>query len=243
VVEVSLTRALSALRSLNDITIVSELQGLISHARRLEETITVSEPIISRIVTAIRATVADSVDIDEQVFYQALHMFVFDSVIVADQLFGERTLLSGPTTYATPDEVRPLLGNLGSQRTNEQIELAVDAAYDEINTKTNRIPPDDWKDTDHNFGVVKKLARYIAAREMAVGIKDFDVKPLDIEIEHLFKDLLEYDTTASSTQDIVGSSPDVTYALAEGGIIWSTRYKNLRKGTSSENDTTINPNT
>jgi hypothetical protein len=196
-------------------------------------------------VAYLARSLTDSVDVSEQLFFQTYHKYVFDTVIVAEQLFIERELLSGPTTYATPEEVRPLLGNLGSQRTDAQINLAVDAAYDEINTKTNRIPPNDWKDTDHNFGIIKKLARFIAAKEMAIGIKDFDTKPLDTEIEYLWNELMTYDTTSDATSDIVGSSPDVTYALNEGGLIWSTRYKNLRKSSSAgdENSTTINPNT
>jgi hypothetical protein len=223
---------------------VTELQSLIAHSRALQDTIIVTEPLLNRIVTAVRVLAPETVNVTEQVFFQTFHKFVFDSVVIAEQLFIVRQGLSGSVTYATPDEVRPLLGNLGQQRTDNQINLAIDAAYDQINTRTNRIPPDDWKDTDHNFGIIKKLTRYIAAKEMALGIKDYDTKPLDMEIEALFKELLEYDTTSAATQDIVGSSTDVTYALNQGGLIWSTRFKNLRKGSSGENDTsTINPDT
>jgi hypothetical protein len=242
IIETSLIRLLSLARSASDTTVISELQGQILHSRALLETVSITEPLLKRVVTAIRS-VQDTVDITEQLFFQTYHKYVFDTVIVAEQLFRERTVLSGPTSYAIPDEVRPLLGNLGAQRTNEQIELAIDAAYDEINTKTNRIPPNEWKDTDHNFGVIKKLTRYIAAREMAIGIKDFDTKPLDMEIEMMFKDLLQFDTTSNATQDIVGSSEGATYALNERGVIWSVRYPNLRKNSLGENDTTINPNT
>lgn len=145
--------------------------------------------------------------------------------------------------YSTATEVKVLLGNLGGQRTDAQVNLAIESADDEINTKTNRVPPDDWKDTEHNYGIVKKLSRYIATREMAIGIKDFDIAPLTTEIDRLFHDLMEYGTSAA-TQDIVVSSEDETYALNPQGIIWSTRYNNLRKGSTSENDTnTINPDT
>ena len=244
IIEASLIRLLSASRSASDIIPISEVQSEIAHARALLETVNVTEPLLERIVSASRS-LNDIVNISEAVFYSTYHKFVFDTVTVGEQLFSIRQSLTGAVTYATPDEVRPLLGNIGpSQRTDAQINLAIDAAYDEINTKTNRIPPNDWKDTDHNFGVVKKLTRYIAAKEMAIGIKDYDTKPLEMEIEHLFNDLLTYDTTSDATQDIVGSSPDVTYALNEGGIIWSTRYPNLKKGSRGENDTdTINPNT
>lgn len=144
--------------------------------------------------------------------------------------------------YSTPAEVKVLLGNLGGQRTDAQVNLAIAAADDEINTKTNRIPPDDWKDTEHNYDIIKKLSRYIATKEMAIGIKDFDVAPLTTEIDRLFHDLMEYGTT-SPTQDIVVSSEDETYALNPQGIIWSTRYTNLKKASAGENDTTINPDT
>jgi hypothetical protein len=242
VVEASLTRVLSAFRSLNDTTVVSEVQGQISLSRRLEETVAVTEPVISRIVTAIRQT-SDNVEIDESVFFQAFHKFVFDSVVVAEQLFSEREVLGGSMSYATPAEVRPLLGNIGTQRTNEQITLAIDSAYDEINRRTGRQPPNDWKDTENDFGIVKKICRFKAALEMAVGIKDFDDREwMQKEIEEMFKIIEEGEGEAGSpSTDIVGSSSDTTYALNPQGIIWSVRYQNLKKGGSGENDTTINP--
>jgi hypothetical protein len=242
VVEASLTRVLSAFRSLNDTTVVSEVQGQISLSRRLEETVAVTEPVISRIVTAIRQT-SDNVEIDESVFFQAFHKFVFDSVVVAEQLFSEREVLGGSMSYATPAEVRPLLGNIGTQRTDAQITLAIDSAYDEINRRTGRQPPNDWKDTENDFGIVKKICRFKAALEMAVGIKDFDDREwMQKEIEEMFKIIEEGEGEAGSpSTDIVGSSSDTTYALNPQGIIWSVRYQNLKKGGSGENDTTINP--
>jgi hypothetical protein len=242
IVEASLIRLLSLARNATDTTIITEVQSAIAHSRALLETVNVTEPLLQRIVSASRS-LNDIVNISEAVFIQTYHKFVFDTVVVSEQLFSIRQSLTGAVTYATPDEVRPLLGNLGAQKANEPIELAIDAAFDEINTKTNRIPPNEWKDTDHNFGIIKKLTRYIAAKEVAIGIKDFDTKPFDLEIEHLFNDLLTYDTTSDATQDIVGSSEDVTFALNEGGLIWSTRYPNLRKRSGSENSTTINPDT
>lgn len=246
VLEASLTRVLSASRSLSDTTVVSELQSNISLSRRLEETVAVTEPVIQRIVTAIRATTPDIVEVNEQVFFQALHKFVFDSVSVAEQLFSERQALSGSVTYATPDEVRPLLGNIGGQRTNTQIQTAIDSAYDEINRKTGRQPPNDWKDTENDFGIVKKICRFKAALEMAVGIKDFEDREwMQKEIEEMFAIIEEGEGEggAGTSTDIVGSSPDVTYALNPQGLIWSVRYQNLKKGGSGENDTTINPDT
>lgn len=244
VVEASLTRVLFALRSLSDTTIVSEVQSLISHARRLEESVAVTEPVIERIVTAIRATAPDTVSVNESVFFQALHKFVFDSVVVADQIFSERQGLSGPVTYAIPSEVRPLLGNIGNQRTDAQIELAIDSAYDEINRRTGRQPPNEWKDTENDFGIIKKITRFKAALEMAIGIKDFEDREwMQKEIEEMFKIIEEGEGESGTTStDVVGSSPDETFALAPGGIIWSIRYPGLKKGsTGNENDTTINP--
>ena len=244
IVEASLARTLSAFRSLSDTTIVSELQSQVSLARRLEETVIVTEPIIERIVTAIRATAADTVLVDESVFFQAFHKFVFDSVVVAEQIFRERQGLSGPVTYAIPSEVRPLLGNIGNQRTDAQIELAIDSAYDEINRRTNRQPPNDWKDTENDFGIIKKIARFKAALEMAIGIKDFEDREwMQKEIEEMFTIIEQHDPGGTSSNDIVGSSEDVTFALNPGGIIWSQRYPNLKKGAKGENDTTINPAT
>jgi hypothetical protein len=244
VLEASLTRVLSAVRSVNDTTVVAEVQTNISLARRLEETVSVTEPVIERIVTAFRTLGPESVAIDEQVFFQQLHKFVFDSVPVAEQLFSERQALSGSVTYATPDEVRPLLGNIGQQRTNAQIQLAIDSAYDEINRRTGRNPPDDWKDTENDFGIVKKIARFKAALEMAVGIKDYEDRDwMQKEIEEMFLIIEQHDPGGVSSNDVVGSSADSTYALNPQGIIWSTRYPNLKKSSGTENDTTINPDT
>ena len=161
VVEVSLTRLLQAFRSVTPESVtVTELQSIVSHSRSIQDTIIVTEPVLQRVVTAIRSLGPEFVDVSEQVFFQTWHRFVFDSVIVAEQLFGERQLLSGPVTYATPDEVRPLLGNIGSQRTDVQIQLAIDSAYDEINRKTSRIPPTDWKDTDADFSYYQEVNPY-----------------------------------------------------------------------------------
>lgn len=247
VVEASLTRILSAIRNpIQETVTVNELASLISHSRRLEEIIAVTEPLIQRIVTAIRAvTPADTIVVNEQVFYQALHKFVFDSVTVAEQLFIVRQGLSGSVTYATPAEVRPLLGNLGAQRTDAQIQLAVDSAYDEINRKTNRIPPNDWKDTEADFSIIKKIARYKAALEMSIGIKDFeDREAMQKEVDEMFMIIEQNDPGGTLSNDMVISSDDETYALNPSGIIWSTRYKNLRKGASGlEGSTTINTDT
>jgi hypothetical protein len=246
VIESSLVRLLMAMRSPSvDTVSVSELQSLISHSRSIQDTVAVTEPVLTRIVTAIRSLGPEFVDVSEQVFFQTWHRFVFDSVIVADTLFAERQQLSGPVTYATPDEVRPLLGNLGSQRTDTQIQLAIDSAYDEINRKTSRLPPSDWKDTDADFSIIKKLTRMKAALEMSIGIKDFEDREwMQKEINEMFMLLEEHDTGGALSNDMVISSEDETYALNETGIIWSTRYKNLRKTSSTgENDTTINPNT
>lgn len=245
IVEASLTRLLFAFRVPNaDTVTVAELQSLISHSRSLLDTISVTEPLLQRIVTSVRSLGPETVDIAEQVFFQTWHRFVFDSVVVAEQLFGERQSLSGPITYATPSEVRPLLGNIGSQRTDPQIQLAIDSAYDEINKKTSRIPPNDWKDTDADFSIIKKITRMKAALEMSIGIKDFEDREwMQKEIDEMFMMLEEHDVGGALSNDVVISSDDETYALNPQGIIWSTRYKNLKKSSGIENDTTINPDT
>ena len=247
VIEASLVRLLHAMRSPSaDTVTVSELQSLISHSRSIQDTITVTEPVLQRIVTSIRQLGPEFVDVSEQVFIHTFQRFVFDSVTVAEQLFSIRQGLSGSVTYATADEVRPLLGNLGQQRTNAQIELAIAAAYDEINRKTSRIPPNDWKDTEPDFDIIKKICRFKAAYEMSIGIKDFesDRKALQEEINEMFMIIEQHDTGGALSNDLVISSEDETYALNPSGLIWSTRYKNLKKDSSgSENDTTINPDT
>jgi hypothetical protein len=246
VVEASLTRMLSARRVPGaDTVTVNELANKISHSRSIQDTLTVTEPVLQRVVTAIRSLGPEFVDVSEQVFFQTWHRFVFDSVTVAESLFSIRESLSGSVTYATPDEVRPLLGNLGSQRTDPQIQTAIDSAYDEINRKTNRIPPNDWKDTEADFGIIKKIARYKAALEMSIGIKDFeDREAMQKEVDEMFMIIESNDPGGVLSNDMVISSDDETYALNPSGLIWSTRYKNLRKSSSgSEGDTTINTDT
>ena len=246
IIESSLIRLLLALRSPSQDTVtVSELQSLISHSRSLQDTIVVTEPILQRIVTSIRSLGPEFVDVSEEVFFQTWHRFVYDSVAIAEQLFIVRQALSGPVTYAIPSEVRPLLGNIGAQRTDAQIQLAIDSAYDEINRKTNRAPPNDWKDTEADFSIIKKITRYKAALEMSIGIKDFeDRDAMQKEIDEMFSIIEEHDPGGASSNDIVISSEDETYALNPAGLIWSTRYPNLKKSsTSGENNTTINPDT
>lgn len=243
--EASLTRLLTALRAPSpDSVTVSELQNRISHSRVLQDTVSITEPLLERIVTHIRNLGPEFVEVSEQVFFQTWHRYVFDSVIVADQVFAQRESLSGPTTYATPSEVRPLLGNIGSQRLDSQIQLAIDSAYDEINKKTSRIPPNDWKDTDADFSIIKKLTRMKAALEMSIGIKDFEDREwMQKEIEEMFMMLEEHDIGGAQSNDFVMSSEDETYSLNPTGLIWSQRYKNLRKQSTDENNTTINPDT
>jgi len=60
----------------------------------------------------------------------------------------------------------------------------------------------------------------------------------------MFMIIEQHDTGGALSNDLVISSEDETYALNPSGLIWSTRYKNLKKDSSgSENDTTINPDT
>lgn len=245
VIESSLVRLLQAIRSPNaEIVSVSELEPLLSYSRSLQDTLNITEPTLEKIMTAVR-TLTDSTEIEDLIFAQTWHRFVYDSVTVAEQLFIVRQALSGPVTYAIPSEVRPLLGNIGAQRTDPQIELAIDSAYDEINRKTNRTPPNDWKDTEPEFSIIKKLTRYKAALEMSIGIKDFeDRDAMQKEIDEMFKIIEEHDPGGVSSNDMVISSEDETYALNPAGLIWSTRYPNLKKSsTSGENNTTINPDT
>lgn len=243
IVEASLTRLLSAIRTISPETVtVDELQTVMaSYSRSIEDTIIVTEPTLERLLMAVREA-TDSVDVADQIFAQTYHKFLFDSVVVAEQLFIELEQLGGSMSYATPAEVRPLLGNLGQQRTDAQITLAIDSAYDEINRKTNRQPPNDWKDTENDFGIVKKICRFKAALEMAIGIKDFEDREwMQKEIDEMFMIIEQHDAGGELSNDMVISSDDETYALNPNGIIWSQRYKNLKKGSSggTEGSTTI----
>ena len=83
-----------------------------------------------------------------------------------------------------------------------------------------------------------------AALEMSIGIKDFEDREwMQKEIDEMFEILEGHDTGGALSNDIVISSDDETYALNPQGVIWSTRYPNLKKGSKGENDTTINPDT
>lgn len=136
--------------------------------------------------------------------------------------------------YATPAEVRPLLGNLGNQRTDAQIQLSIDSATDEINRKTNRIPPNDWQTTDADFDVIKKLARYHAALEMSIGIKDFEDRDMiNKEIRRLYEMLIEFSTDPDT--DFTESSAPETWSMSSTGIIWSVRYPKLKKMSTTDN--------
>lgn len=221
----ALTRLLSMIRSLLDIESISEVATSISrHAEFLEITDS-TEVSLNRAVIFARALEIESVSVGESIFYTG-------------------GIPTGLVAYAVPDDVRPLLGNIGNQRTNTQIELAIAGATDEINRKTNRIPPNDWKVTDEDFDLIKKIARYKAALEMSIGIKDFEDRALmQKEIDEMFMIIEQHDPGGATSNDMVISSEDTTFALNPQGIIWSTRYSGLKKSTGTENDTTINPDT
>lgn len=146
--------------------------------------------------------------------------------------------------YSTPAEVRPLLGNLGTQRTDSQITLAIESADDQIDRRTGRMPPNEWKNTEEDFAIIRKISRYIATLEMSVGIKDYEDRAyLQKEIDNMFMSIEAHDPGGSTSNDMVISSTDETYALNPQGIIWSIRYPDLKKSASGENNTTINPDT
>jgi hypothetical protein len=214
VTDATLTRLLSASRAPVDTTTISELVASISHARMLEETVSVGTENLNRLTTMAR--------------------MLSDNVVIGEQVFGTGV---APNLYATPAEVRPLLGNIGGQRTDPQIQLAIDAATDEINRKTNRLPPNDWQTSEAAYDLVKKLARYIAAVEMSIGIKDFenDRKTLQEEIIRMFELLVEYDVDAAATTDFVEGGSYESWPLSETGKIWSVRYRNLRKMPTGDN--------
>jgi hypothetical protein len=178
-------------------------------------------------VTSIRL-ISDDTEVTESVFYETFKRLLIESVSVNESLFYERDMLGGFMSYATPSEIRPLLGNIAGDRNDPEIILASQSAYAEINRRTNRIPPNDWKDTEPDFSTIKKIARLTAVTELAIGIKDFDTKEIDEEIEELYK-LIETHRAEGSTSDLVVTSSSETYAASEQGLIWSTRYRNLRK--------------
>lgn len=148
--------------------------------------------------------------------------------------------------YSLPAEVRPLLGNLAQQRTDAQINIAIQSADDQIDKRTGRMPPNEWENTEEDFGIVQKLSRYIAALEMSIGIQNFEDRDYMMkEIEGMFMTIEAHDPGGAASNDFVYSSTAMTYASSESGLIWSTRYKNLRKNPSpgDENSMSINPDT
>ena len=138
--------------------------------------------------------------------------------------------------YATVADIRPLLGNVEAGITDAQIQLAIDSATDEINSRTNRHPPDDWQTTDTNFDMIKKITRYLAAIEASIGIADYESsrESMRKELARMFDTLTEFDTDTAT--DFVESSEGTTYASNPLGVIWSTRYKNLRKNPVADNE-------
>jgi hypothetical protein len=138
--------------------------------------------------------------------------------------------------YATPADVRPLLGNIEAGITDDQLNLAIASATDEINARTNRQPPNDWQTTDANFDLVKKIARYLTAIESSLGVADYEEtrEAMRKELARMFEVLLEFGTDTET--DFVESSEGVTYAGNPVGLIWSARYKNLRKNPVADNE-------
>jgi len=132
--------------------------------------------------------------------------------------------------YATPEEVRPLVGNISEGIDDAQIQLAIDSATDEVNSKTNRQPPNDWQTTDPNYDYVKKITRYLAAIEISIPISDFaeSREAMRREIARMFETITTFDVDTST--DYSETSDSMTWPMnSENGIIWSSRFPNLRK--------------
>lgn len=138
--------------------------------------------------------------------------------------------------YATVADIRPLLGNVEAGISDAQIQLAIDSATDEVNARTNRQPPSDWQTADANFDLIKKVTRYLSAIEASIGIADYESsrESMRKELARMWETLTEFDTDAVT--DFVESSESTTYASNPAGVIWSTRYKNLRKTPTGDNE-------
>lgn len=210
-IEASLSRMLSSIRSLEDIVTISEVQAFLTQIRMIEETIITGDISLNTALVLVRSP------------------FV-ESVTVSELLSTTGGTPSELVVYATVDEVRMLLGNLGAQRATNDINRAIEAATDTINRRTNRIPPYNWRSTEEEFDLIKKLARYIAALEMSIGIAGFEESRTEMqkEINEIFTIIEEHDPGGITSNDMVITSESATYpSNTEEGIIWSTRYKDL----------------
>jgi hypothetical protein len=138
--------------------------------------------------------------------------------------------------YTTPADVRPLLGNIEAGITDAQLTLAIASATDEINARTNKRPPNDWQTSDADFDLIKKIARYLAAIEATLGVADYEEtrESMRKEVARMFETVTSFDVGAET--DFVESSASTTYASNPVGVIWSTRYKNLRKEPTGDNE-------
>lgn len=134
-----------------------------------------------------------------------------------------------PAIYATTADVRPLLGNLRTQLTDAQIQLAIDSASAEVNLKTARIPNQNADTTDPDLQILKRATRYLAAEEVLGGIEDMrdDRRDYNNRARQLLEELVTLDITGED--DIVTSSEYVTFPAKEDlGLIYSSKLKNLQ---------------
>lgn len=134
-----------------------------------------------------------------------------------------------PAIYATIDDVRPLLGNLRTQLSNEQIQLAIDSASAEVNLKTARPINQNADTTDPQLNILKRATRYLAAEEVLGGIEDMrdDRRDYNNRARQLLEELITLDI--SGEDDIVTSSEYVTFPANEtNGLIYSSKFKGLR---------------
>lgn len=131
-------------------------------------------------------------------------------------------------TYAVVADVRPLLGNLRTQISDAQIQLAIDSASAEVNLKTARATNVNADDTDADLPLLKKATRLIAAAEAIGGIEDMrdDKRDYEFKARQILEDLVALDITGED--DIVTSSEYVTFpANEETGLIYSSKVKGL----------------
>lgn len=131
--------------------------------------------------------------------------------------------------YASPSEVRPLLGNLKNQISDSTINLASDGAESQINRVTARST--NWTSSDPDYNAIKKVGRLLTAAECLYGINGMEQtrSAMVDEANAILQAIMKFDTGVDSG-DFVESSQPSTYPSNPQGIIFgSARFPMLRK--------------
>lgn len=140
--------------------------------------------------------------------------------------------------YATRADVDPMIGNLATQRSDAAVNNAIAGASAYVNMWLGRAANVNVDDAEPLLEVIRSVTRLLAAAELIGNVQNqLEVRQSYLtEARSKLESMQKFETGGEASTDYVKSSSSATWPANPAGVIYSTRYKNLRKTPKNDLD-------